>query len=100
MDLNDILNKTKKKSEQIKIVRTPPSIASTDRPYSEKDLPTNQEVISNTENCLEIRDDAPKNWQQSGNKPITKWQQIIKCFKIVLFFYKVKLIYFIHNSCG
>ena len=72
MDLNDILNKTKKKSEQIKIVRTPPSIASTDRPYSEKDLPTNQEVISNTENCLEIRDDAPKNWQQSGNKPTTK----------------------------
>ena len=68
MDLNDILNKTKKRSEQIKVVHKPPSIASTDRPYSEDDLPKGTaNFISNTENTS----------LETDNKPATKWQQIV-----------------------
>src|ERR1700722_13782313 len=81
MDLNDILNKTKKRSEQIKVVHKPPSIASTDRPYSEDDLPKGTaNFISNTENTSLETDNKPAtNWQQTGNrtdnKLATNWQQ-------------------------
>jgi hypothetical protein len=73
MDLNDILQKTKNKSEQIKVVRKRPSIATEDRPYtidaSEKfNLKTNIGT-KKTDNKLAT------NQQQNDNKPTTKWQQ-------------------------
>jgi hypothetical protein len=64
MDLNAILNKTKVKSEKIKIVRKPPSIAMDDRPYTKEEAA----LYSNTNK-------STTNWQQTDNKPITNRQQ-------------------------
>jgi hypothetical protein len=74
MDLNDILSKTKKKSEQIKIIRKPPSIASTDRPYSVEDFPKEiKKTITNLDKPhLKTDNKLATNRQQTDNKPITK----------------------------
>ena len=66
MDLNEILNKTKKRSEQIKVVRKPPSIASIDRPYSAAD------ISEATQKTNEINDTFPV---ETGNKQVTNSKQ-------------------------
>jgi biotin operon repressor len=81
MDLSEILNKTKKRSEQIKIVRKPPSIASLDRPYSaadisEKNQKTNEindTAHAETDNKLATNRQQTDN--KTGNKPATNRQQ-------------------------
>jgi predicted transcriptional regulator len=65
--LEDILRKTKAKSEQITTVRKAPSIATEDRPYS---LPDGASI-----QLMETGNKVATNRQQSGNKPATKWQQ-------------------------
>ncbi|MFZ3068678.1 MAG: hypothetical protein WA253_11075 [Gammaproteobacteria bacterium] len=69
--LEDILKKTKAKSEQITTVRKPPSIATEDRPYSLADSASIQ--------LVETGNKLATNSQQTSNKvatePATKWQQ-------------------------
>jgi hypothetical protein len=69
--LEDILKKTKAKSEQITTVRKPPSIATEDRPYSLAD--------SASIHLVETGNKVETNSQQTSNKvatkPKTKWQQ-------------------------
>jgi hypothetical protein len=69
--LEDILKKTKAKSEQITTVRKPPSIATEDRPYSLAD--------SASIHLVETSNKVATNQQQTGNKlatePKTNWQQ-------------------------
>ena len=73
MDLNEILNKTKAKSEKIKTVRKPPSIAMDDRPYTTAEA----QLYSNShENKLTT------NRQQSDNKLATNRQQTDNVFAI------------------
>jgi predicted transcriptional regulator len=81
MDLSEILNKTKKRSEQIKNVRKPPSIASTDRPYSASDISKKENKQINFTGLLDDKtgNKPTTNWQQTGNKlatdSTTNWQQ-------------------------
>lgn len=76
--LEDILKKTKAKSEQITTVRKPPSIATEDRPYSthqEEDL---QVFDNSTPPSLfnsEPSNKSTTKWQQTGDKPTTNRQQ-------------------------
>jgi hypothetical protein len=74
MDLSEILNKTKKRSEQIKVVRKPPSIASTDRPYSTADASgKNQKPNEVYETTPTETDNKPTtNRQQTDNKLLTE----------------------------
>ena len=75
-NLEDILKKTKAKSERINFVPKPTSIATTDRPYllddesvvkkNEKHRDSSKKEQSKTDNKVVT------NRQQSGNKPITK----------------------------
>ena len=73
MDLNEILNKTKAKSEKIKTIRKPPSIAMDDRPY------TTEEALLYS-NPHENK--SATNRQQSSNKPTTNRQQTDNVFAI------------------
>jgi len=76
--LEDILKKTKAKSEQITTIRKPPSIATEDRPYSLADsvsiqlIETSNKVATNRQ---QTGNKAETNWQQSGNKVETMSQQ-------------------------
>ncbi len=74
MDLSEILNKTKKRSEQIKIVRKPPSIASTDRPYSTADASEKNQKTNEPHETTPVETDnkLATNWQQTENKAITE----------------------------
>ena len=73
MDIHEILNKTQKKSEQIKIVRKPPSIATEDRPYSTDEIELAQKIESLIDNKPTTNRQQIDN--KTGNKPITNWQQ-------------------------
>lgn len=68
MDLGEVLNKTKKRSEQIKVVRKPPSVASVDRPYSIDNISENNQDAS----LVETDNKSTTNRQQIGNKPATE----------------------------
>jgi predicted transcriptional regulator len=73
--LEDILKKTKTKSEQITIIRKPPSIATEDRPYSLADSASIQLVETGnklTTNSQQTSNKVATNSQQSGNKVATK----------------------------
>src|SRR6516164_2705478 len=71
MNLNEILLKTKNKSEKISIIRKPPSIATYDRPYSV------EEIIINTDNIeTETDNKSETNRKQIGNKSKANRKQI------------------------
>jgi predicted transcriptional regulator len=65
--LEEILKKTKDKSEQVKVVRKPPSIATEDRPYSFDETTIIQ--------AIETGNKVATNGEQTGNKQATKWNQ-------------------------
>ncbi len=72
--LEEILKKTKEKSEQVKIVRKPPSIATEDRPYSLAETIS----IQPKETSNQVETKVATNQQQTGNKrevQNTNWQQ-------------------------
>jgi hypothetical protein len=80
--LEEILKKTKDKSEQIKVVRKPPSIATEDRPYSFIEKASIHPIIKTSNkvatNLQQTSNKQETKWQQSGNKLETEnqnWQQ-------------------------
>ena len=113
MDLSEILSKTKKRSEKIKNVRKPPSIASSDRPYSISDLKEEQEKILsiNAENTIKtdnkaatiegvvgnkvasLEEKPETNRQQSDNNAITRTS-----FSMVVGLQRACLL-FVYQSC-
>jgi hypothetical protein len=76
-DLEDILKKTKEKSNKIKRIRLPVGVAVEDRPYDSPNLilkPATKR--QQTDNKVATKPETKR--QQSGNKLTTKWQQKIK----------------------
>jgi predicted transcriptional regulator len=118
-NLEDILKKTKAKSEQIKFIHKPTSIATTDRPYLLEDLSPQGRDIKYSESPIkeQIKTDnkvvtnrqqtdnkVATKWQQTDNKVVTKWQQtdnkvVTKCLFSELVGLQRNIIIFMSHEC-